>query len=150
VPSAALLADQFARECDFLSLGTNDLVQYTLAADRTSRALAYLASPFDPAVLRLIRMVAAAARQADKPLSICGEMASDPFGSVLLLGLGLRDFSMEASAVPEIKQTLRRVSVTEAEQFAKRALLLDTAEAVLAELHDAFDDRLSDVVGSAG
>ena len=116
-----------------MSLGTNDLIQYTLAADRTSRDLAYLASPFDPSVLRLIAIVVAAARRQQTPLSICGEMASDPLGAILLVGLGLRELSMEASAVPEIKETLRRVRLAEAEALAEQVVNFETADAVWGE-----------------
>ncbi len=150
VPSAALLSDHFAREADFMSLGTNDLVQYSLAADRSSRELAYLASPFDPAVLRLVRMVADSAKRFGTPLSICGEMASDPLGSIVLLGLGLRDFSMEASAVPQIKESLGRVTIAEAMEVAHRVLEFDTADAVSAELSNQFGQRLADLIGNAG
>ncbi|MBW2459243.1 MAG: phosphoenolpyruvate--protein phosphotransferase, partial [Deltaproteobacteria bacterium] len=89
VPSAALIADRFAVEADFLSIGTNDLVQYTLAIDRSNRALAYLASPYEPAVLRLIDGVIRAGRDHDCPVSLCGEMASSPLGALLLVGFGL-------------------------------------------------------------
>lgn len=150
VPSVALLADRFAGEADFLSLGTNDLVQYTLAADRTSRSLAYLASPFDPAVIGFIDNVVRAVRRHGRPLSVCGEMASEPLGAILLVGMGLRELSMEASAVPEIKEVLSRVTLAEAQQAARRALRLDTAEAVEADLARAFEQRLSDVPETPG
>ncbi|MBI5536156.1 MAG: phosphoenolpyruvate--protein phosphotransferase [Deltaproteobacteria bacterium] len=148
VPSAALLAESFAREADFLSLGTNDLVQYTLAADRTSRALAYLASPFDPSVLRLIALVVDAAAKQSTPLSICGEMASDPVGAILLVGLGLREMSMEASSVPEIKETLRRVTLAEAQEAARSVLGCETAEEVSAALDRLFAGRLADLLAT--
>jgi phosphotransferase system enzyme I (PtsI) len=148
VPSAALLAERFAREADFMSLGTNDLIQYTLATDRTSRAMAYLSSPFDPAVLRLVDSVARASVQHAKPLSICGEMASSPLGAILLIGLGLRELSMEAAAVPEIKEVLRRVSVAEAAEAARAVLELDTAQDVEAALARRFGDRLRDLPGA--
>jgi phosphotransferase system enzyme I (PtsI) len=146
VPSAALLSDAFAREADFMSLGTNDLVQYTLAADRTSHALAHLASPFDPSVLRLIRMVCDASQRQATPLSLCGEMASDPLGAVLLIGLGLRELSMEASSIPEIKETLRRVTLSEAEEAARALLQLESADDVVAGLERLFASRLADLL----
>jgi phosphoenolpyruvate-protein phosphotransferase (PTS system enzyme I) len=130
VPSAAVMVDLFAQEAAFLSLGTNDLIQYTLAVDRTSRSLAYLASPFDPAILRLIAGVLRAGEEWECPVSICGAMASDPLAAMLLLGLGVRDFSMEAAAIPEIKEALRRVTLTDAETTAAEAMRLHTAEEV--------------------
>jgi len=146
VPSALLLADFFAAEADFMSLGTNDLIQYTLAADRTNRSLAYLASPFDPAHLRLIRGAAEAAERHDTPLSVCGEMASDPLGAIVLVGLGLRELSMEGSSVPEIKECLRRVYREEAEKVALEGLALDTAERVEQHVARAFAPRLVDLL----
>ena len=116
VPAAAVLVDLFAQEAAFLSLGTNDLIQYALAIDRTSRSLAYLASPFDPSILRLIAGVIRAGEEWDRPVSICGAMATDPLAALLLLGLGVRDFSMEAAAIPEIKEAIRRVTLAEAER----------------------------------
>jgi phosphotransferase system enzyme I (PtsI) len=146
VPSAAIMADVFAREAEFFSLGTNDLIQYTLAIDRTSRSLAALASPFDPAIIRLIDTVAKAARAATIPISICGAMASDPLAATILLGLGLRELSMEAAAIPEIKETLRRVSVAECEAVTQAALLSDTADEVEGLLARAFAPRLYDLL----
>jgi phosphotransferase system enzyme I (PtsI) len=130
VPSAAVMVDLFAQEAAFLSLGTNDLIQYTLAVDRTSRSLAYLASPFDPSILRLVAGVLRAGEEWECPVSICGAMASDPLAAMLLLGLGVRDFSMEAAAIPEIKEALRRVSLVDAETTAAAAMRLHTAEEV--------------------
>jgi phosphoenolpyruvate-protein phosphotransferase (PTS system enzyme I) len=146
VPSAAVMADVFAREADFFSLGTNDLIQYTLAIDRTSHSLAALASPFDPAIVRLIATVAAAAKAGGIPLSICGAMASDPLAAPLLLGLGLRELSMEAAAIPEIKETLRRVSVAECETVAHAALASDSADDIEGLLARAFAPRLYDLL----
>jgi len=150
IPSAAILADSFAREADFLSIGTNDLVQYTLAADRTSQALAHLATPYDPSVLRLVHGVAAAGRRRDRVVSLCGEMASEPLGAILLVGLGLRDLSMESSSVPEIKEAIHRVTLDEAEAVAKAVLEMDTADAVTSELERAFGPRLTDLLTISG
>lgn len=150
VPSALLLADRFADEADFMSLGTNDLIQYTLAADRTNRALAHLANPFDPAHLRLVRTAAQAASRHDTPLSVCGEMASDPLGALVLVGLGLRELSMESASVPEVKETLRRVYREEAEKVALAGLDLDTAEHVEQHIARAFAPRLADLLEDEG
>jgi phosphotransferase system enzyme I (PtsI) len=146
VPAAAVLVDHFAREAAFLSLGTNDLIQYALAVDRTSRSLAYLASPFDPAILRLILNVVRAAGDFNRPLCICGAMASDPLAAALLLGLGMRDFSMEAAAIPKIKESFRRVTLAEAEAAAAEALSCATAEEVEACVAAAFAPMFCDLV----
>jgi phosphotransferase system enzyme I (PtsI) len=150
VPSAAVMADVFAREAEFFSLGTNDLVQYSLAIDRASRSLATLASPFDPSILRLIHNVARAGNDHHIPVSICGAMASDPLAASLLLGLGLRDLSMEAAAIPEIKEAIRRVTVAECERAAEAALACDSAEAVEELCAREFAPRFFDLLtGSA-
>jgi phosphotransferase system enzyme I (PtsI) len=146
VPGAAIMADLFARDADFLSLGTNDLVQYALAIDRTSRSLAYLASPFDPSILRLIVTVIKAAERYKRPLSVCGAMASDPLAAVLLVGLGIRELSMEAAAIPEIKEALHRVSLAEAVAVANEALMQESAEDVERTLAAAFAPRLFDLL----
>ncbi|NPV55104.1 MAG: phosphoenolpyruvate--protein phosphotransferase [Anaerolineae bacterium] len=130
VPAAALMADELAREVDFLAIGTNDLTQYTLAADRASADLAYLGGAFAPAVLRLVRQVIRSGRAAGKPLSLCGDLAGDPLAAPLLLGLELRSFSMEASAIPLVKQTLSRLSAAACVPIAAAALELDGAAAV--------------------
>lgn len=130
VPAAAILADVFAKEAEFFSLGTNDLVQYALAIDRASQSLAAQASPFNPAILRLIKTVTEVGRKFNRPVSLCGAMASDPLAACLLVGLGLRDLSMEAAAIPEIKEAIRRLTVPEAEVVAVKALECDSAEAV--------------------
>ena len=130
VPSAALMVDKFAQEAAFLSLGTNDLIQYALAVDRTARNLAYLASPFDPSILRLISNVVRAGVLYNCPVSICGAAASDPLCATLLMGLGLRDFSMESAAIPEIKEAFRRIKISEAEAIAEEALACTTADEV--------------------
>ena len=149
VPGAAIMADVFARETDFMSLGTNDLVQYTLAIDRTSRSLAYLASPFDPSILRLIVNVVSAAEKYQRPLSVCGAMASDPLAAVLLVGLGLRELSMEASAIPEVKEALHRVALSEAAAVARDAVLQETAEDVERTVAAAFAPRLFDLLADS-
>jgi phosphotransferase system enzyme I (PtsI) len=150
VPSAVVMADVLAREAEFFSIGTNDLIQYTLAIDRANRALAPLASPFHPAILRMIRQAARAAGARGVPVALCGAMASDPLAAVLLVGLGLRELSMEAAAIPEIKEALRRVTTADCERTAEAALALDTAEAVEDLVATAFAPGLFDLLtGSA-
>jgi phosphotransferase system enzyme I (PtsI) len=146
VPSAVVMADVLAREAEFFSIGTNDLIQYTLAIDRANRALAPLASPFHPAILRMIRQAARAAGSRGVPVALCGAMASDPLAAVLLIGLGLRELSMEAAAIPEIKEALRRVTTADCERTAEAALALDTAEAVEDLVASAFAPGLFDLL----
>jgi phosphotransferase system enzyme I (PtsI) len=130
VPSAAMMADELAREAACLSIGTNDLVQYTLAVDRGRRELVHLASAFDPAVLRLIRRTARAGERQNRRVLACGAMASDPLAVLLLLGMGLRELSMEGAAIPELKEAISRVTMQELEQLADAALASATAEEV--------------------
>ncbi len=143
VPSTAILADRFAELADFMSIGTNDLVQYALAVDRASAELAHLASSFDPAILRLIRTVVAAAAARQRPVVVCGAMASDPLAALLLLGLGLRELSLEASAIPDVRECIAQVTLAEAEEAAEAALECMTAAEVEEELRSRFADRLS-------
>lgn len=146
VPSAAILADVFARHAAFFSIGTNDLLQYSLAIDRTSRSMAQLASPFDPAVLRLVHNVAKVGNERHLPVALCGAMASDPLAAILLVGLGLRELSMEAAAIPEIKEALRRASLTECEETALEAITLDSADSVEALVAGRFALRFYDLL----
>ncbi len=146
VPAAAILADVFARESEFFSIGTNDLVQYSLAIDRASPSLAAQASPLNPAILRLIKLVAEAGSVHARPVSLCGAMASDPIAACLLVGLGLRELSMEAAAIPEIKEAIRRISIVEAESLAARALACDSAEAVESLLVGELAPRIGDLL----
>ncbi|MFL5624698.1 MAG: phosphoenolpyruvate--protein phosphotransferase [Ktedonobacteraceae bacterium] len=134
VPSAAMMADVLADVVDFFSIGTNDLAQYTLAADRTNAAVATLADALHPSVLRLIRMVIEAAHAQGKWVGLCGELAGDPLAAPVLLGLGLDEFSMTARSVPLVKQAIRRYTLTEAREIAKHALALGNADEVRAYL----------------
>jgi len=146
VPAAAIMADVFAREAEFFSIGTNDLVQYSLAIDRGSQSLAALASPFDPSILRLIKFVCEAGEKFKRPVSLCGAMASDPLAACLLVGLGLRDLSMEAAAIPEIKEAIRRLTVAECEAVAAQALTCDSADAVEEVLAREIAPRVIDLL----
>ena len=134
VPSAAVTADLIAPEVDFLSLGTNDLIQYTLAADRANEAVSDIFRPQHPAILRLVAKVQDAARAAGKPLAVCGEMAADPALFLLLLGLGIREFSMGPRSVPLLKDVARCASATDAARMARAALSLSTPDDVAALL----------------
>ena len=134
VPSAAVTADLVAPEVDFLALGTNDLIQYTLAADRANEAVSDIFRPHHPAILRLVARVQEAAHDAGKPLSVCGEMAADPALFLLLLGLGIREFSMGPRSVPLLKDVARCASVADAGRMARSALSLSTPDDVAALL----------------
>lgn len=150
-PAAAMLASELAQRFDFLSLGTNDLIQYTLAVDRGNRRVAHLFQPFHPAVLRLIGEVVDAGRAAGVEVAVCGEMASHSRAAVLLLGLGLRRFSMVPARIPRVKQVLGWIGVAEAEAAARAALSASTARAALAEIEERFSDRLQrNAVAPAG
>ena len=135
VPAAALLADRLAPLVDFFSIGTNDLAQYTMAADRVNSAVASLASPLDPAVLRLIGMTCQAGQLADIPVAICGEMAGDPSIFPLLFGLGVTEVSVVAPAVALVKEAVRQTDGDDARRLAERALQADRAQDVHLLLH---------------
>ncbi len=136
IPAAALLADHLAAEVDFFSIGTNDLSQYTLAADRTNASVAALADAFHPAVLRLVRDVIAAAHAQGKWVGLCGELAGEPLAIPILLGLGLDEFSMTPPAIPLAKQVIRALTLDEAREVAQAVLELDSAGAVRALVHE--------------
>jgi phosphotransferase system enzyme I (PtsI) len=131
IPSSAVLADQFAKEADFFSIGTNDLIQYSMAADRMSEKVAYLYQPFNPSLLRLIKMTIDGAHSQGKWCGMCGEMAGDEYAVPLLLGLGLDEFSMSATSILQARKMVRSLSHKAMKDLAKKALELDTAEAVL-------------------
>ncbi|MCU0650847.1 MAG: phosphoenolpyruvate--protein phosphotransferase [Candidatus Omnitrophica bacterium] len=130
VPSAAMTADLLAKEVDFFSIGTNDLIQYALAVDRTNEKVAYLYEPAHPAVLRMIKNIIDAAHANNIWVGMCGEMASDELFTLVLLGLGLDEFSMPSLAVPQIKYILRSITMSEAQKIAGEAMTLTTAKAV--------------------
>jgi phosphoenolpyruvate-protein kinase (PTS system EI component) len=121
-PGAALSADALALEADFFAIGTNDLTAYTLAVDRAETDVAELYDPLHPAVLRLVQFATEAALRMRMPVSVCGEMAANPRLIPLLLGLGLRSFSMNASAVPRVKQAVRSVEIDACARFARRVM----------------------------
>ncbi len=130
IPSTAVMADTFAKEVDFFSIGTNDLIQYTMACDRMSEKVSYLYQPYNPAILRLIKNVIDAAKKENIWAGMCGEMASDPIAIIILLGLGLHEFSMSPSAILPSRMQISKLSKTDIEQHVEIILNLSTAKEV--------------------
>ena len=131
IPSAAVLADQFAKEVDFFSIGTNDLIQYTMAADRMNEKVSYLYQPYNPSILRLVKMVIDAAHKEGKWTGMCGEMAGDQTAIPLLLGLGLDEFSMSATSILPARSLISKLSKAEMAELAQKALNMSTVEEVI-------------------
>ncbi|MEK4278647.1 phosphoenolpyruvate--protein phosphotransferase [Cytobacillus sp. FSL R5-0377] len=131
IPSTAVMAEQFAKEVDFFSVGTNDLIQYTMAADRMNERVSYLYQPYNPAILRLVKMVIDAAHKEGKWAGMCGEMAGDETAIPLLLGLGLDEFSMSATSILKARSQISRLNKKDMEALAERALHMNTAEEVV-------------------
>ncbi|MGN7174707.1 phosphoenolpyruvate--protein phosphotransferase [Paenibacillus sp. FSL R5-0490] len=131
IPSTAVMAEQFAKEVDFFSVGTNDLIQYTMAADRMNERVSYLYQPYNPAILRLVKMVIDAAHKEGKWAGMCGEMAGDETAIPLLLGLGLDEFSMSATSILKARSQISRLNKKDMEALAAKALHMNTAEEVV-------------------
>lgn len=130
VPAAAALTDLLVKEVDFLSIGTNDLIQYCLAVDRSNESVAYLYKPLHPSVLRLVKFIIETAVQAGRRVTVCGEMAADPLSALILLGFGLREFSMNPIFIPRIKRMLRAVEFRTVRRIVAQAMDLRTAQEV--------------------
>jgi phosphotransferase system enzyme I (PtsI) len=143
VPAAAMIAEHLAREVDFFALGTNDLTQYTLAVDRGNEQVSSLFRPFHPAVLRLVEMVISTGDRFGIPVSLCGEMAADPLAVPVLVGLGLREFSMHPPALPVVRSLIRALTLREARRIAHKALSFATAKAVEEYLLEQLSGLLS-------
>lgn len=135
LPSAAMTADVLAKEVNFFSIGTNDLIQYTLAADRINEQVAYLYNPVHPSILRLIKNVINAARERRIWVGMCGEMAADPLLTGLLVGMGLDEFSTEPSFIPQVKKNIREISFAESRELADNVMACSTAEEVMSLLN---------------
>jgi phosphoenolpyruvate-protein phosphotransferase (PTS system enzyme I) len=144
IPSAAIVADLLAQEVGFFSIGTNDLIQYSLAIDRVNEHVSYLYEPLHPAILRLIRRVVEAGHDAGIPVSMCGEMAGEPFYAYALLGFGLDELSMNAAAIPRVKRILRKSVAYEAKEFAGSLLLHATAAEIGRALRKKVEDLFPD------
>ena len=145
-PSAALTADHLARRCDFLSVGTNDLIQYTFAADRENGDVAHLHQPLHPAVLRTLKALVETAGAAGVPISICGDMAGDPFLTWILVGLGFRELSMDRDRFPLVKAIVRGSSVEEAEALVREALTMEEETEVAELLRSRLESRFAAVI----
>jgi phosphotransferase system enzyme I (PtsI) len=130
IPAAAVLADQLSKYADFFSIGTNDLIQYSMAADRMSEPVSYLYQPLNPSILRLVKMTIDGAHKNGKWCGMCGEMAGDELAAPLLLGLGLDEFSMSASSILRARQLINSLSYEEMKAMAEKAVNCDTAEEV--------------------
>ncbi|MHB8155386.1 MAG: phosphoenolpyruvate--protein phosphotransferase [Candidatus Omnitrophota bacterium] len=142
VPSAAMTADILAKEADFFSIGTNDLIQYSLAVDRSNEKVAYLYDPAHPAILRLVKSIIDAAHQSKIKVAMCGEMAGEPSLALILLGLGLDEFSLPPQVIPELKYLIRAVSFKAAQEIAVQALKLSTGK----EVEEFSQNRLEEIL----
>jgi phosphotransferase system enzyme I (PtsI) len=143
VPAAVVMADLLAKEVDFFSIGTNDLIQYGLAIDRGNKQVAHMYQPLDPAVIRMIKHTADIARANRIPVHMCGEMAGRPLHAPLLLGLGLDELSMNPQAIPLVKRMIRSISLAESKRLVKKVLSLRTAREVFEVLRDSFGELVA-------
>jgi len=150
IPSAVVIADQLAREVDFFSIGTNDLIQYTLAIDRINEQVSYLYEPLHPAVLRLIKSVVDAGHKAGIRVAMCGEMAGDPAYTMLLVGMGIDELSMHSLAIPRVKKIIRGITMREAESLLNEVMTISSSEEIRTfvgeEMHKHFPEDFSDTV----
>jgi len=147
IPSAAYTADVIAENCSFLSIGTNDLIQYMLAVDRVNDSIAHLYEPSHPAVLRTIKHVIKLAHEKGTPVGICGEMASDPLFVPLLVGMGADELSMSPSLIPEVKFVIRQTSMEDASALAEEILTLKRPRQIFRRLREFYRDIMADAVG---
>ncbi len=136
IPSTAVIADIFAKEVDFFSIGTNDLIQYTMAADRMSEKVSYLYQPYNPAILRLVKNVIEASHKEGKWTGMCGEMAGDSLAIPLLLGMGLDEFSMSATSILQARSQIKNLTLAEMKELVKKAVMCATTEEVLALIEE--------------
>jgi phosphoenolpyruvate-protein phosphotransferase (PTS system enzyme I) len=149
VPSAAMLADRLARECDFFSIGTNDLIQYTIGIDRQNKDVAYLYKPLHLSVLRMLKGICDAARAASITVSVCGEMAGDPLHTLVLMGLGVTELSMNGPSIPVVKQVVRGATAAEARALVDRLLGLTFADDIEREVRGEMHRRYPDLFDPA-
>jgi phosphotransferase system enzyme I (PtsI) len=147
VPSAAISADLLAREIDFFSIGTNDLIQYTIAVDRVNESIAHLYEPTHPAVLRLLKMIADAAHANDIWVGVCGEMAGDISLIPILLGLGMDELSVGAMVVPQVKRAVQSLTIAECKELVDEALKLQSSTDILTLCLKLAELRYGDLLG---
>ncbi|MHB8903038.1 MAG: phosphoenolpyruvate--protein phosphotransferase, partial [Thermoguttaceae bacterium] len=146
VPAACVMIEQFVGEVDFLSIGTNDLIQYTLAVDRSNKDVVGLYNAADPAVLKLIQMVVKAADQREVPVNLCGQMSSNALYTMLLLGLGLRRLSVTPGVIPEIKKICRSVTIADCQEVARRAMVMENARDIKSYLKGELKKRVPEIL----
>jgi phosphotransferase system enzyme I (PtsI) len=143
-PSAVALAGELAKESEFFSIGTNDLIQYTMAVDRGNTKISYLYQHLHPSIIRFLKQVVAAANKNDIPTAICGEMCADPLAAVVLLGLGIDEFSCSPNSMPEVKRIVRSVTYDECKTLVKRILHYSTTEKIEAHVKAFLKERIPD------
>jgi phosphotransferase system enzyme I (PtsI) len=136
VPAAVMMLDHFIDEVDFISIGTNDLIQYTLAVDRSNKDVVGLYNASDPAVLKLIALALEAGQQKSKPVNLCGQMSGNPLYAMLLLGMGLRYFSVTPAAIPEIKKVCRSVTIEQCQAVVQRTMAMENARDIRSYLKE--------------
>lgn len=146
VPSAVHLSDRLAKEADFFAIGTNDLIQYSMAIDRQNREVAYLYRPAHLAILRMIGIVIQAAKERGIPVSVCGEMAGEPYYALILLGMGIRELSMTASALALVRRVVRASTIDDAELLVQNAMALDTSEEIEDYVRRTLEARFADLL----
>ncbi len=146
LPSAALISDRLAKECDFFSIGTNDLIQYTIGIDRQNKDVAYLYKPLHLAVLRMLKQVCDNAREAGIPVSMCGEMAGDPMNALVLLGLGVTELSMNGGSIPLVKRVVRAARAEDGRALVERLLALTAADEIEREVRDEMNRRFGSLL----
>jgi phosphotransferase system enzyme I (PtsI) len=144
VPAAAVIADQLAQEVDYFSIGTNDLIQYALAIDRSNERVTYLYEPLHPAVLRLIKTIVDQAHHANIRVAMCGEMAGDPLCCLILLGMQLDELSMNHLAIPRIKRILQQSTLSESRKLLEKAMSFNNALEVRAYVQNYMNERFPD------
>ncbi|MGC8845166.1 MAG: phosphoenolpyruvate--protein phosphotransferase [Candidatus Hydrogenedens sp.] len=146
VPSAVLIADELAKECNFFSIGTNDLIQYSLAVDRNNENIAHLYDPTHPAILRMLKMTVSSAIKANIFCSICGEMASDPLFTEFLIGLGLDSLSMSSVSIPQIRALITKITYTETTEFSEKVLKCASSKEVRSILKERINTKFKNIV----
>jgi len=145
-PSAAITSDIFANEVDFFSIGTNDLIQYTIAIDRINEQLVHLYNPLHPAILRLIKYTIESAHKRGKWIGMCGEMAGDPLFTIILVGMGLDELSMSSASIPKVKEVIRGINIKEAKELVERILNLQSADEIEEVLKKTMSERFSHIL----